>query len=78
VGKQVIVIYAATNGYIDPVPVDRVQAYESELFQFMETRKADLVALLAERKAIDDEIKPQLNAALEEFGKTFAASAKVA
>jgi F-type H+-transporting ATPase subunit alpha len=71
-------IYAATNGYLDPVPVDRVQTYENELFQFFETRKGELVALLVEKKQIDDEVKPQLNAALEEFGKTFAAAGKSA
>src|SRR4051812_16822652 len=77
VGKQVIIIYAATNGYLDPVPVDQVGAYEDELFKFIETRKGDLVAALVEKKQIDDEIKAALNAALEEFGKTFLA-AKVA
>src|SRR5215510_4273298 len=74
VGKQVIIIYAATNGYLDAVPVDQVKAYEAEIFKFLETRKAALVAKLAEKKQIDDEIKPELNAALEEFGKTFVAT----
>jgi F-type H+-transporting ATPase subunit alpha len=74
VGKQVIIIYAATNGYLDPVPVDQVKHYEAEVFKFLETRKAALIAKLAEKKQIDDEIKPELNAALEEFGKTFVAT----
>jgi len=78
VGKQVIIIYAATNGYLDPIPVEQLRAYENELFQFLETRRADLVAALAEKKQLDDDIKAALNAALDEFGKTFAASVKVA
>jgi F-type H+-transporting ATPase subunit alpha len=78
VEKQVAIIYAATNGYLDPVPVEQVRAYETELYTFLETRKASLLSNLAEKKAIDDTIKPELNQALEEFGKSFAASAKVA
>jgi F-type H+-transporting ATPase subunit alpha len=78
VEKQVVIIYAATNGYLDPVPVEQVRAYETELYQFLDARKAALVAALSDKKQIDDAIKPELNAALEEFGKTFAASVKAA
>jgi F-type H+-transporting ATPase subunit alpha len=78
VEKQVIVIYAATNGYLDPIPVEQVRAYETELFQFLDTRQTGLVAALTEKKAIDDQIKADLNKALEEFGKGFAASGRTA
>ena len=46
VEKQVIIIYAATNGYLDPVPVERVRAYETELYKFLDTRKAALLTAL--------------------------------
>ena len=78
VEKQVIIIYAATNGYLDPVPVESVRAYESELYRFLDTRKAQLVSSLADKKQIDDAIKKDLNQALEEFGKDFAAAKKTA
>jgi F-type H+-transporting ATPase subunit alpha len=78
VEKQVAIIYAATNGYLDPVPVESVRTYESELYKFLETRRAQLLSSIAEKKQIDDAIKGELNAALEEFGKTFAASQKTA
>jgi F-type H+-transporting ATPase subunit alpha len=74
VEKQVAIIYAATNGYLDPVPVEQVRDYETELYRFLETSRSELMAALTEKKAIDDEIKPQLNQALEEFGKSFAAT----
>jgi F-type H+-transporting ATPase subunit alpha len=76
VEKQVAIIYAATNGYLDPVPVEQVRAYELDLYKFLETRKASLISALAEKKAIDDTIKAELNQALEEFGKGFAATVK--
>ncbi len=78
VQKQVVIIYAATNGYLDGVPVEQVRAYELELYKFLDTRKASLLSQLAEKKAIDDTIKAELNAALEEFGKTFTAANKTA
>ena len=78
VEKQVAIIYAATNGYLDPVPVDRVRDYEIELYRFLESSRAGVLSALAEKKAIDDQIKGDLNGALEEFGKSFAATAKVA
>jgi len=76
VEKQVIIIYAATNGYLDPVPVEQVRAYEMEMYKFLDTRKASLLQGLAKTKAIDDTIKAELNQALEEFGKSFVAANK--
>src|SRR6187401_1210134 len=76
VGKQVIIIYAANTGVLDAVPVERVRDFENELFRYLETSRSDLMAALTEKKAIDDAIKPELNKALEEFGKTFAATVK--
>jgi F-type H+-transporting ATPase subunit alpha len=76
VEKQVAIIYAATNGYLDPVPVESVRTYEAELYKFLDTRRAQLLAAIADKKQVDDAIKGELNAALEEFGKSFAASQK--
>jgi F-type H+/Na+-transporting ATPase subunit alpha len=76
VEKQVIIIYAATNGFLDSVEVERVGAYETELFAFLDSRRAQLLSGLAEKKQIDDSIKNDLNQALAEFGKTFAAARK--
>src|SRR3954463_7058119 len=78
VEKQVAIIYAATNGYLDPVPVEQVRAYEIELYKFLDTRKAGLMSSLSDKKQIDDAIKADLNQALEEFGKDFAAARKTA
>ena len=78
VEKQVAIVYAATNGYLDDVAVDKLRQYEEELYRFLETRKTGLLASIADKKTLDDEIKTQLNAALVEFGKQFAAGAAAA
>jgi len=78
VEKQVIIIYAATNGYLDAVPVEQLRAYEIDLYKFLDTRKSGLMKALAEKKQIDDQVKADLNQALEEFGKSFSATGKTA
>ena len=78
VEKQVVIIYSATNGYLDSVAVEAVRAYEEELYKFLDTRKPQLLSSLGKKKQIDDELKAELNAALEEFGKSFAAARKSA
>src|SRR5881397_2782075 len=54
VEKQVVIIYAATNGYLDPIPVEQVRDYETELYRFLDTRETGLMSALIEKKAIDD------------------------
>src|SRR3954449_7860420 len=76
VEKQVIIVYAATNGFLDSVEVDQARAYELALFQFLDTRRSQLLTSLAEKKQIDDQIKTDLTQALKEFGDTFAAGRK--
>ncbi len=78
VEKQVAMIFAATNGYLDPVPVERLRQYEDELYRFLETRQTGVLSAMAEKKILDDDVKKGLNAALDEFGKQFAAKAAVA
>jgi F-type H+-transporting ATPase subunit alpha len=78
VEQQVIVIYSATNGYLDNVAVEDVRAYETQLFRFLETRRPQLLSSLAEKKQIDDDLKGELNQSLKEFGETFAAGRKSA
>ena len=78
VEKQVVIIYAATNGYLDPVPVERARDYEEELFKFLDTRRAQLLAAILEKKELNDQIKADLNQALKEFGDQFMATTKAA
>src|SRR5215471_17917948 len=78
VEKQVVIIYAATNGFLDIVEVDQVHAYEMALYQFLDTRRAQLLASLAEKKQIDDQIKADLTQTLKEFGDSFVAGRKTA
>src|SRR5438477_1267421 len=76
VEKQVSIIYAATNGYLDAIPVERLREYEEELYKFLDAKHPGILSTIA-KKILDDELKAQLSAALEEFGKQFAATVAV-
>jgi len=71
--KQVLIIFAANNGFIDDYPVSALKRYETELFTFIDSRKSDLLVELNNKKAIDDELKAKIVAALNEFKKEFTA-----
>lgn len=74
--KQVIIIFAATNGYVDSYPVSALKKYEEELLTFIESRHADLLGDLRDKKALDDTVKPKLKKALEDFKALFVAEGK--
>jgi F-type H+-transporting ATPase subunit alpha len=75
VAKQVAIVFAATNGYLDGVAVEQLREYEEGLYRFLDTRQADVLKSIAEKKILDDDLKAALKVALEEFGKEFAARA---
>ena len=77
VEKQVAVIWAATNGYVDDIPVESVRHFEGELLKFLENQGTTL-ATIREKKAIDDGLKAQLKSALDEFKQRYSAQAKSA
>src|SRR5216110_142592 len=67
VEDQVAVIWAMQNGYLDPVPVDRVKEYQLKLQDWLETRKEGLLRAIREKKELDQDLESQLKAALDEF-----------
>ena len=71
--KQVVSIFAANNGYVDEYDTSEIQRYEQEMISFMESSYADVLATLAEKKAIDDELEGKIKAALDEFKGQFVA-----
>jgi len=73
VEKQVAVIYAGTNGFLDDLEVSECRAFEQSLYRFLDTSHADLLGKIREKKALDDEIKSQLGTVLKEAKAKFKA-----
>ncbi|HXS99553.1 MAG TPA: F0F1 ATP synthase subunit alpha [Elusimicrobiota bacterium] len=69
--KQVLSIFAGTNGFVDDVPAAQVRRFESELFAYADARHAATLKELADKKAIDDAIKAKLETLLKEFKAQF-------
>jgi len=73
VERQVAIIYAGTNGYLDAIAVSDVRAFETELYRFIETRYPRVFTEIRDKKQLDDPLKAALKNAVEEFAKDFAA-----
>jgi F-type H+-transporting ATPase subunit alpha len=67
VEKQVLVIWAATNGYTDDIAIEDIRRFETGLLKFVENSRPGLLADIAEKKTLTDEIKAGLKQVLEDF-----------
>jgi F-type H+/Na+-transporting ATPase subunit alpha len=67
VERQVAILWAATNGYLDDVETSRVGAFEADLDRFLESTYPDLLPAIAKEKALNDELTGQLGKAVTEF-----------
>ena len=76
VEKQVIIVYAATKGFIDAVAIEDVHRYEEELYRFLESRHPGVLNGIAEKKTLDDTLKASVEAALKDFGLQFLGKAQ--
>src|SRR5213596_3520790 len=73
VERQVAIIFAGTNGYLDDVPVSDVRAFETELYRFIENRYPDIFTDIRTKRDLTDDLKGRINAALKEFNESFSA-----
>jgi F-type H+-transporting ATPase subunit alpha len=74
VERQVVIIYAGTQGYTDKIPVSSLKQYEQELYAFIDEKHADLWQLVRDKKDLTDDVKQKLDAALKSFTERFVAS----
>ncbi len=72
VEKQVAVIYAGVNGYLDDIPVEAVQKFEQEFYVFLDTEHPEILELIRTEKTLTDDIKAKLDAAIKEFKQKVA------
>jgi F-type H+-transporting ATPase subunit alpha len=73
VEKQIVIMYAATSGSLDPLPVSAAQRFEQELYSFLEAKHPTVLTGLASKRELTDELKAALDRALADFGKVFRA-----
>ena len=77
VEEQVAVMWAMQNGYVDPVPVERVKEFQLKLQDWLQTRKESLLASIRAKKQLDQEIEAQLKTALGDESRISNRKSKV-
>ncbi|PJA85654.1 MAG: F0F1 ATP synthase subunit alpha, partial [Candidatus Moranbacteria bacterium CG_4_9_14_3_um_filter_44_28] len=74
VAEQVAILYALTNGYLDDIPVEKVQKWEEEFHKFMKEMKSDVLKLIAEKRELAEAVERKLKKAIEEYKEVYGAS----
>jgi F-type H+-transporting ATPase subunit alpha len=70
--RQVMILYAVTNGYLDDIPVNKVTSFENDFNQFMETNYADLAKAIADTRELSDDNVETLKKAIDDFKKGYS------
>jgi F-type H+-transporting ATPase subunit alpha len=70
--EQVCVIYAGVNGYLDPLPLDRIKPFEDGLLALLRKNHADLLETIRASKDLSDGSAASLKAIVEKYAKSFA------
>ena len=68
---QVAMLWAVQQGYLDPVPVDRVKEYQRRLTDYLTASRGDVLARIAKEHVLSDALTPALTAACDGFGLTW-------
>ena len=71
VEKQVLIIFAGTNGFIDDLPLTAIKKYEQELFSFVESKYPDVFADILKKREMDADLRAKTMKVLEEFKLAF-------
>jgi F-type H+-transporting ATPase subunit alpha len=71
--QQVMILFAGTQGYLDDFQVSDIRAYEDGLYKFIDDSQAALIGDLTKKKALDDDLRNRMHAALKEYSANFAA-----
>jgi len=73
VERQILIIFAGTNGFVDELPLNALKKYEQGLYSFIESRHPDIFADVLKKRELDNDLRAKMTKALEEFKGTFKA-----
>jgi len=71
--KQILVIMAGTNGFLDDLPVNKVREFEAALYKYVDTANPALLRTIMEKKTIDDVLKAEMLTVIKEAKQQFVA-----
>jgi F-type H+-transporting ATPase subunit alpha len=70
--EQVCVIYAGVNGYLDPMPVNRVRGFEDGLLNLLRSKHVDILSDIRDTRDLTDATAGKLKKVVDDYAKTFA------
>jgi F-type H+-transporting ATPase subunit alpha len=71
--KQILVIFAGTNGFFDDLPVDQVREFEAELYKYVDATNPGLLHAIMEKKVLDDALKAEMSKVIKQSKEAFVA-----
>src|SRR5947199_5916107 len=69
--KQILAIFAGTNGYLDDLQVSQVREFEDELYRYVDTTNPGLLSEIMEKKTLDDKLKAEMTRLMKEAKRQF-------
>src|SRR5437879_3939257 len=69
--KQILIIYAGTNGFLDDLNVEQIREFEMELHKFVDTTNPGLLRTIMEKKVLDDSLKQEMTSVIREYKQQF-------
>ena len=76
--KQILIIFAGTNGFFDDLPVDQVRDFEAELYKYVDATNPGLLRTIMEKKVLDDALKAEMSKVIKQSKETFVADRQAA
>jgi F-type H+/Na+-transporting ATPase subunit alpha len=76
--KQILIIFAGTNGFFDDLPVDQVRDFEAELYKYVDATAPGLLRTIMEKKVLDDALKAEMSKVIKQSKEAFVADRQAA
>jgi F-type H+-transporting ATPase subunit alpha len=76
--QQTVILFAGTQGYLDDLQIPDIRAFEVGLYKYIENAQTALIEDLTAKKALDDDLRAKLHAALKEYSANFKAELEAA
>jgi F-type H+-transporting ATPase subunit alpha len=76
--KQILIIFAGTNGFLDDMAVEDLRDFEADLYKYVDSMNPKLFQTILEKKTIDDGLKAEIVKTLREFKQNFVSARQMA
>ena len=74
--QQVVIIFVGTNGHLDDLPLDKVKAFEAQLFPYLDKNYGEVIHAIQETRVISDETRTKLDEGVKKYKALFVSGSK--